>query len=150
MPVWLIIVGAGGTVLYWNGSASLSLARRGKLVDAARSARCGGLAAAIIAMIGATLVWGWPFYRAEVSVPVEIHRTVVEAVEVPIQVTRWIFWKRTVMTSEDRERDVVETTFQQHIAYHFSFWLLIGLLVIGGLAYFSYRGCFRLWWVWYG
>lgn len=144
--VWIILIMACLAGVYWGGGQSLRLARRGDFDQALVAERTGGLCAAGMAMLGAFVFLGWPFCDEQVSVPEEIARTIVETVEVPVAVPRWIFWTRTEMKATTQERTVVETIFHSRSVRHFSIILAAALGLIGGLAYFAHRGCLRVWW----
>jgi hypothetical protein len=93
---------------------------------------------------------GWPLKEVSHSVPEEISKTVVETVEVPVQVTRWRFLKTTKMETHDVAREVKETVFHSETRQEFSVWLFLAMAVVGCLCYLTEIGVVRLLWRWFG
>jgi hypothetical protein len=93
---------------------------------------------------------GWPFKEVSVSVPEEVSKTVVEIVEVPVQVTKWFFWKTTKAERQEVEKEVKETRYHTESKREFSVWLLIPMAGVGLLCYQLEKWTVQLFGHWLG
>ena len=93
---------------------------------------------------------GWPFKAVSVSVPGEVTRTVVETMDVPVQITRWFFWKATRTETREVTREVKETVYRTEARSEFSAGLLLPMVAVGVLCYFLEKWAVLLAWRCFG
>lgn len=84
-----------------------------------------------------TFTLGWPFTSVTVSVPEEVTRTVVDTVQVPVQVTRWIFFKSTRLEAQEVPKEITETIVRTGSRDVFSPSLLLFQAGIGLIAFYA-------------
>lgn len=111
------------------------------------SVRWGSRYAFIAAMVVAFLLLGWPFMDGTRSSPEEIQRTVIETIEVPVQVTRWFFFSSTEFQKQQVERTISETVVHQRTVSEFSWLLSLALILVGLLGRLVHRRLVRLLWI---
>jgi hypothetical protein len=65
------------------------------------------------------------------NAPETVGRTVGETIEVPVRVTRWIFFTRPAVESRTVAKEITETAYSSgtHTAFHA--WLLVPMFVAG-------------------
>lgn len=150
MAIWIAISVGCGIGLATGGWRSLKEARQGDLGKAVRSVKHGGRIAAVTAVAVTFLLLGWPLGNVSVSAPEEVTRTVVETVQVPVQVTRWLFWSTTRQEAREVEKQITETVVHTRTAQQFSWLLLGGLGFVAAIANTAQRLLVRLLWTWWG
>jgi len=143
-----LLAGAFFGVIF-GGRTALRYARRHELENATRSLHAGALAAGGVAMISTTLLLGWPMKESTVAVPVEVIRTVVETIQVPVEVTKWFFFTSTTTKKQEVPKEITETVMRSHKVNEFSIWLLIPMLLVGFLGSWVYRWVVRMAWRWF-
>ncbi|MFO0877564.1 MAG: hypothetical protein U0840_09330 [Gemmataceae bacterium] len=135
---------------FFGGWHSIRLARQGDRDGAERSLHRGALVAALGGAVLTVPTLGWPFMAATVSVPEEVIRTVTETVLVPVEVTRWFFFKGTEWEATEVKRQVREATLRNEKRQEFSGWLLLAMASVGGLCFWLKKQAVRLVWCLFG
>ena len=123
MGLWITLVVGVGLGMAGGGRAAIRAARAGNFPAAHAALATARVVAAGCGMLAAAMTLGWPFKDVTSTVPVEVARTVVEAVSVP----SWFFWTAT----ESRQRVVRETAYRSTTSRQFSPWLVLPLLGVG-------------------
>ena len=123
MALWICLVAGVGLGMFGGGWAAIRAARGGDFAGAETALRLAARVAGGCGMLAAALTLGWPFKSVTTSMPVEVTRTVVEAVTVPFL----FFWSAT----ERRERLVTETVFHGATSRQFDPLFALPLLGIG-------------------
>jgi len=129
-----------------GGYRALRMARQGDLPGATRSLRSACFAAAIAGTALTIPVMGWPWKEKSATVPETVHRTVEETIEVPVQVTRWIFFKRTTTESRQVTKEITETKYRSEMHTEFSAWLLIPMAFVGLACFYFEKWLVQLCW----
>lgn len=132
----------------FGGWKALRHARRHELEKASKSLRWGSFAAGGFAMAFTTLTLGWPMKESTVSVPEEVTRTVVETVQVPVEVTKWFFFKTTTTETQEVSKEITDTVARSHKVSELSAWLLIPMMIIGFIGRWLYRRVVQTAWRW--
>jgi hypothetical protein len=112
--------------MFLGGWRALCHARVQKFGNASSALRRGVIAPAL----GTFVLLGWPWKSQSVEVSEEVGRTIMETVEVAVEVPSWIFFTTTRTETREVPRVVVETVVRSETRNSFSLWLLIpmGLL----------------------
>src|SRR5688572_16189699 len=118
--LWLCLLAALVGGVFFGGRQSIALVRQGDFAGADRALLRSGLVAAACGVLAASLTLGWPWKRESVSVPEEVTRTVVRTVQVPVRVTRWLFFSREETKSVEVADRVTETIWQAREQVRFS------------------------------
>lgn len=150
MQIWICLV-VGMLIGFMAGSiSSFQHARKDRFVEANRHLRRGAWAAAVTTVLLAFLLLRWPFIDESKNVPYEVTKTVVETVEVPVQVTKWFFWTSTELQPQQVPREVTETEFREQTVRRFSPLMLLPLALLGWAAYGIQLWIARMAWRWCG
>lgn len=135
--------------MFLGGFRALRYARAQDFPQAIRTLRRSALAAAAVTALGSFLLLGWPLKSQTVAVPEEVSRTILETVEVVVEVPTWIFFTTTKTETREVPKVVVETIVRNEARDSFSPWLLIPMgLVAWGAVYLELRFV-RLLYRWY-
>ena len=123
MALWICLVVGVALGMLGGGWRAIRAARGGDFAAAERTLMLAARIAGGCGMLAAALTLGWPFRSVTTPMPVEVTRTVVEAVTVPFL----YFWSAT----ERRERLVTETVFHDAPSRQFDPLLVLPLLGVG-------------------
>ena len=127
---------------------SLHYAHRDDFVRANTRLRTGALIGGSVAMLCISWQLGWPWLSRTESVSEEVTQTIVETVQVPVQVTHWFFWTKTVKEAREVPKNVTVTVQRPVQTLRFSFWMVLPWLLVGWTTSSLVQRLVRLGWRW--
>jgi len=142
------VVGSIAGILL-GGRTSLRYARQYEFAKANKALRGGAIAAGGFAALCTTLTLGWPMKQSQASVPEEVTRTIIETVQVVVEVPKWIFFKTTKIEDTQVPKEITETVLRSTTVSEFSIWLTIPMIVVGFIGSRVYKVAIRLAWRWF-
>jgi hypothetical protein len=141
--LWLVLILAIVVGVFAGGRTAIRFARQADFDSANRALFVSGLVAACCGMLATFLTLGWPWKRVSESVGTELTKTVVKTVEVPVQVTRWLFFRGEEIVKKEVPTKVVEVVWITQDAVRFDVALIIPLVLVGFLSFLVETACVR-------
>lgn len=136
--------------VFAGGRSAFRLACHMEYDAARRKLFFSGLWASVCGMMAASLTLGWPWKPVSVSAVEEVTRTVTKTVEVPVRVTRWIFFRGEEKRKVDIKEEVTEKIAREKEVQQFSVLLLVPLALVGLTCFLLERWIVSLMWRWRG
>lgn len=126
--------------MFLGGRRALRYARVQDFPQATRALRRSAVVTAVVTTLATFLFLGWPLKSQMIAVPEEVRRTIMETVEVVVEVPAWIFFTTTKTETKEVPKVVVETIVRNEARDSFSPGLLIPMaLVAWGAIYLELR-----------
>ncbi|MBB01544.1 MAG: hypothetical protein CMJ47_02750 [Planctomyces sp.] len=120
--------------MFCYGVRSIKNASADNFDDAFSCMRYSKVIAFLVAVLAVMVVLKWPFRETTRTVPEEVTKTVIDTVNVPVEVTSWFFFTQTENKLQEVATNVTETAITEKEVTVFDPWMIIPMLLIGFFA----------------